>query len=431
MRRWRFVIVAGLVIGVLVGLVSAPGTTARRDVTFEAARTLLVDPAAAGAAERRRAPVLVVQGAIPERVAGRLGVDRRLVQRHVFAYFRSGGGVLVILGRSNNPAEAEALANVTAEELIVELGGAGAALKLLDPAVASPLKGGDVQGPTSRTSRALLLGVFGLLLGVGAAYALQRFDTRISVKRAAEEALGVPVIAEVPRITRSERDRLLATPTSAVTEAYRRLRTTVDRWLGSAGPERGGGVIVVVSPVGSEGTTTTVAHLAATLGEVGRSVVAISADLRHPQLHLYFDKAREPGLTDLLRGAPDTRRLEDLNLATTTRGVRLVASGAPLRNPAPLVDRIGDHIPEARSLADFVLIDSPPLLTTSDGADLARHADAVLLVVRAGRTSVAAAARSVELLERLRIPVLGAVLVGSDGSGGTAAKNSRRPPDGA
>jgi non-specific protein-tyrosine kinase len=147
-------------------------------------------------------------------------------------------------------------------------------------------------------------------------------------------------------------------------------------------------------------------------------VVAVSADLRHPRLHFYFDKAREPGLTDVLRGAPDTRRLTDLNLETKVRGVRFVASGAPVRNPAPLLDRIGDHLRDARDMADLVLIDAPPLLTTSDGADLAHQADSLLLVVRAGRTSVNAARRSVELLERLEVPLLGVVLVGGDGTHG-------------
>jgi Mrp family chromosome partitioning ATPase len=205
---------------------------------------------------------------------------------------------------------------------------------------------------------------------------------------------------------------------SGLIEAYRGLRTSVDVWTSEADRETGGRLIVVTSPVGAEGTTSTVAHLGATLGEIGRSVMLVSADLRRPRLHLYFNRAMEPGLTDVLRGAPDTRRLADLNLATTSRGVQFVASGAPVRNPAPLLDRIGDHLEEARTLGDIVLVDAPPLLTTSEGADLASHADGVLLVVRAGRTSIGAAARSVELLERLKIPLIGAVLVGSDGVGG-------------
>jgi Mrp family chromosome partitioning ATPase len=327
-------------------------------------------------------------------------------------------GLLLITARSADRARAEALANVTAEELIVELGGSKAPLGTLEPATASPLATGRFDGPKSGPGRALLLGVFGLFLGVGAAFAVERFDNRIRSRRAAEEVLGVPVMVEVPALPRSHRGRrLTAGQPSQFIEAYRGLRTSIDRWTTQPGKGDGHRLIVVTSPLGGEGATTTVAHLAATLGEIGRSVVVISADLRRPQLHLYFDKAREPGLTDVLRGAPDARRLADLNLATTIRGVRFVASGAPVRNPAPLLDLIGDHLRAARSLGDIVLVDAPPLLTTSDGADLARHADGVLLVVRAGHTSVGAAARSTELLERLDIPVIGAVLVMSDSSG--------------
>lgn len=410
LRRWRSVIVAGIVIGAVVGLVSGPGTI--RGTPFEATRTLLVDSKAVAGPELRRAPILVIQGPVPARVADRLGAERRLVQSNVFAYFQSNGRVLVIIGRGPNPTEAEALANVTAEELIVEMGGPAAPLKTLEPAVASPRKGDNIQGPTSRASRAVLLGAFGLLLGVGAAYALERFDRRVRSKGAAEDALGVRVMAEVPPMSHSEREQLL-TGSSPVLEAYRGLRTIVDRWALETDREQAR-VIVVTSPLGGEGKTVTVAHLAATFGEIGRSVVAVSADLRDPRLHFYFDKAREPGLTDVLRGAPDVRRLTDLNLVTKVRGVRLVASGTPVRNSAPLLDRIGDHLRDARDMADLVLIDAPSLLPASDGADVARQADSVVLVVRAGRTSVSAARRSVELLERLGIPVLGAVLIGSD-----------------
>jgi polysaccharide biosynthesis transport protein len=150
------------------------------------------------------------------------------------------------------------------------------------------------------------------------------------------------------------------------------------------------------------------------LAEIGRSVLVISADLRRPRLHLYFDRPSEPGLADILRGAPDVRSLADLNLTTAIRGVRFVASGGRVDNPSQLLNSAGDLLRDARSLADFVLVDSPPLLTATDAADLARHADGVLLVVRAGRTSTGAASRSAELLERLDVPVIGAVLVASD-----------------
>jgi capsular exopolysaccharide synthesis family protein len=281
--------------------------------------------------------------------------------------------------------------------------------------VASPVESGDIEGPGSRPSRALFLGGFGLFLGVGAALIVERFDRLIRSKQAAEDALGVPVVAEVPPIPRSDRTRLLTgTESSGVMEAFRRLRTFVAAWTPEEETPDGHRVIVVTSATPEEGTTATVAHLAATLAEVGRTVLVVSADLRRPRLHLYFGRQREPGLTDMLRGAPDVRKLTDLNLTTAIPGIRFVASGAPVKNTAPLIERAGDLLQAARGMADFVLVDSPALLAASDAAELAAHADEVLLVVRAGRTSVGAARRSAELLERLGIPVLGAVLVASD-----------------
>ncbi len=433
MRRWRSVVVAGIVIGVVVGWVSAPGTAAT-DTTFEATHSLLLEtPAGNYPLLYYRAPAMATFGAVPGRVAARLGVDRRVVQSMVSAEAPPNKGELLITARSRDRAQAEAVANVTAEELIVELGREKSPLQTLEPAVAAPVKTIGVQGPRSRPARAFLLGGLGLLLGIAGAFAVERLDTRIRSKDAAEAAFGGSVMAEVPAVARPDRGRLLtgAQP-SAFIEAYRGLRTGVDRWATQTGNGDGRRVIIVTSPTGGEGATTTVAHLAATLGEIGRSVVVISADLRHPTLHLYFDRAREPGLTDVLRGAPDARRLADLNLATTVRGVHFVASGQPVRNPSPLLDRIGGHLHDARNLGDIVLVDAPPLLTASETAALASHADGVLLVIRAGRTSVAAAARSAELLLRLEIPVLGAVLVGNDGPGNRMyAKGFKRSAEGA
>lgn len=414
-RRWRSVIVAGVIIGVVVGWVSAP-RTATTTTSFEATHTLIPEPSVGNHRVLYRAPALATLGAVPVRVAARLGIDRRVVQSNVDVAIPPKTGALLITAHSSDRAQAEALANVTAEELIIELGRDQSPLQTLEPAVAVETTG--VRGPTSRPGRGFLLGAFGLLLGVVGAFAMERFDTRIRSKAATEVALGAPVLAEVPAVARAERGRLLAGgEPSAFIEAYRGLRTSVDRWATQTGDGDRCPIIVATSPTGGEGTTTTVAHLAAALGEIGRSVVVMSGDLRHPTLHLYFDRAQEPGLTDVLRGAPDARRLTDLNLLTAVRGVRFVASGAPVRNPAPLLDRIGDHLRDARDMADVVLIDAAPLIT-SDGADVARHADSVLLVVRAGRTSVGAARRSVELLERLGIRVLGAVLIGSDRSAG-------------
>ena len=89
-------------------------------------------------------------------------------------------------------------------------------------------------------------------------------------------------------------------------------------------------------------------------------------------------------------------------------------SGPSVNNPAPLLEHAAVLIRATRPLADFVLIDCPPLLVANDAVEMARHADGVLLIARSGATPVEAAERSAELLERLEIPVVGTVLVASD-----------------
>jgi Mrp family chromosome partitioning ATPase len=411
MRRGRWVALSGAFIGLVVGWLTAPGASSA--VTpFEATNTLfLVRPVSNSEENIRLGGVIATLGAVPDRVSLRMGIDRESV-RAMVSTVTVGPGVLSVTGRSLDRNQAEDVANVTAEELVVELGGKDSPLQILEPAVAKPAKG-DFQGPTSRPSRALALGGFGLLLGVGGAFGVDRLDTRIRSKNDAEKALAAPVLREMPSLRRSDHGRLLTGESSTFSEACRGLRTSVEHWAtgaDGAGPRQ---IIIVTSPTGGDGTTTTVAHLAAALGEVGRGVIAISGDLRHPRLHRYFGHPRDPGLTDVLRGAPDVRRLTDLNLVTAVRGVRLISSGPPVPNPSPLLDHVGDHLGDARHLAEFVLIDAPPLLVTNDAADLARHADGVLLVLRAGRTPVRAATRSAQLLERLDIPIIGAVLVGA------------------
>jgi capsular exopolysaccharide synthesis family protein len=490
LRRRLPVLVAALVLGVAAGWVTAPGE-ARQNTTFRATHTLIYAPQGNQSYNISQVALLATSGAVPSRVATRLQVNREQVRSAVSAVADGQLATISITGRSSESARAVALADVTAEELAVEIdGGVQAAyqaelgrlttevesardglnatkiaadqaaardavkiaadqaaardavaaaerrledfrsadppksqLQPLEPAVASAVEPEGVQAPNSKPGRALLVGGVGLLVGAAAAFALDRLDSRIRSKRGAEEAFGAPVVAEVPPIPKSSQGELLALtqPSSPFVEAYRGLRTYVALWAPEVGEDDGHRVIVVTSPGAGEGKTTTVAHLASMLAEIGRSVIVVSADLRRPRLHEYFDRPGAPGLVDILADAPGAPAFRDLDLTTLVRGVRFVPSGPPVENPAPLLEHAGEVLRTVRRLADFVLVDTPPLLIANDAVEFARHADGVLLVARAGKTPIEAAQRSAEQLQRLEIPVVGAVLVGSE----TASTRSR------
>jgi len=472
LRRRLLIVLAVAVLGVAGGWMSAPGKSAAH-VSYRATHTLIYEPHGQGF-NIQQVALLASSGEVPSRVAARLKLDRNQVRASVSADANPDVSTIAITGRSSDSAGAVLLADVTAEELVNEIVGPDQAaydaqikqltgqvdtararlnaipaknapdqpaakadltaaeqalqqyksstpppntqLRTLETASATAVRPAGVKAPNSKTGRALLLGAFGLLAGIAGAFALERTDSRIRSKSRAEEAFGAPVVAEVPPIAKSLQGRLL-TRTDAASpfiESYRGLRTYVALWAPETGEDDGHRVILVTSPGASEGKTTTVAHLAAMLAELGRSVIVISADLRRPRIHQYFDLPEGPGLVDALAAAPEAPDFGNLGRPTSVRNIRLVPSGAPVNNPAPLLEHAAALIDATRPLADFVLIDSPPLLVANDAVEMARHADGVLLVARSGETPVEAAERSAELLERLEIPVVGTVLVASE-----------------
>jgi capsular exopolysaccharide synthesis family protein len=470
-RRRLLVVVVALLLGVVGGWFSASGT-AGNDTTFRATHTLIYDTRGNDRSFNiEQVALLATSGAVPSRVAARLNVSRAEVRSAVSAVADAEVATISISGQSAEAERAVVLADITAEELITEIAGgehaayqaeldrltgqvqaardglAGARgapaqtaaqgavtaaeqalqqyqstkqpkslLQTLEKAAATPVKPEGVKPPESRPARALLLGAIGLFVGVAGVLALDRFDSRIRSKSSAERAFGAPVVAEVPTIAKSSQGQLLTRtqPTSSFMEAYRGLRTYVALWTPETGEDDGHRVIVVTSPTAGDGKTTSVAHLAAMLAEIGRSVLVVSADLRRPRVHEYFDRSGSPGLVEVLSGKPGAPTFDDLDLSTSLRGVRLIRSGPAIENPAPLLEHAGDLLRAARGLADFVLVDTPPLLVANDAVDLARHADGVLLLARAGTTPIEAAERSAEQLARLEIPVVGVVLVASE-----------------
>ncbi len=201
-------------------------------------------------------------------------------------------------------------------------------------------------------------------------------------------------------------------PTSSAAEQYRLLRTRVE------GRDRGrrAQLLLVTSPGAGDGKTTTSANLALTIAQdYSRSVVLVEADLRRPTLAGLCGIAPEQGLVDVLVGAvPLEQALVQLpgqNLfvlpagQATSRSTELLGSSMMAR----LIDTL-------RTRFDRIVVDSPPV-TLADTHVLARLADGVLIVVRAGVTSRPALEHALEGVERERIT--GLVLNDVDLSVGT------------
>jgi receptor protein-tyrosine kinase len=167
-------------------------------------------------------------------------------------------------------------------------------------------------------------------------------------------------------------------------EAYRALRASLGKGRADDGRAR---AVLVTSPSASEGKTTTAINLAASLTLAGRKVILIDGDLRKPEVGPSLGVESKQGLVAVLLGEAS---LDDALVSSPELGpdlkLLLAEQTAPwtseifsLPTTQPLVD-------EARSRADFVIIDSSPLSEVIDALPLAAAVDSVLVVVRLGRT---------------------------------------------
>lgn len=197
----------------------------------------------------------------------------------------------------------------------------------------------------------------------------------------------------------------VAEPRSPVSEAYRQLRTNIQFYA----LDRSLQMVLVTSAGAEEGKSTTLANLAVTFAEAGRSVLMVDCDLRRPSLHKLFNVSNDQGLTTVMR---EEKTLGEAILPTDVKGLGLLTSGPLPPNPSELLgsQRMDRLIETLRGFAEIVLFDAPPTIAVTDAIVLSPKMDGVLLVVSAGKTKRDHALRAKRLLEKVNAKVLGVVL---------------------
>jgi non-specific protein-tyrosine kinase len=198
----------------------------------------------------------------------------------------------------------------------------------------------------------------------------------------------------------------LTNPRSPAAEAYRTLRTnlyfsSLDRALES---------LVVTSAAPGDGKSTVLSNLAVTMAQGEKRTIMVDADLRQPSLHTLFGVSNNQGLTTMT--VDESALAEPPLVATGVENLWLLPSGPLPPNPAEILGsrRMEDVITALKGRAEMVLFDAPPVVAVTDAAVLGTKVDGVLLVVRAGKTRREHALRAKEVLERVNVRMVGAVL---------------------
>jgi capsular exopolysaccharide synthesis family protein len=215
-----------------------------------------------------------------------------------------------------------------------------------------------------------------------------------------EMPIPVPV-PELPATGLEEHLVSFLDPMSFEAEQYRALRHLVEQLHRSADLS----VIAVSSADANDGKTTTTINLAGALSQaLDSSVLLVDADLRGSTLagHLGLDE-NAPGLVDAILD-PNlpleavARPHPNLHLSVLPAGRRSSTPYEVLKSA-----RVGELLAEARRKYDYVIVDTPPLVSVPDTRVVAKWMDGFLLVVAANRTPRKLVTEALNVVDRSKV----------------------------
>ncbi len=215
---------------------------------------------------------------------------------------------------------------------------------------------------------------------------------------------GVPLAKLIkPRLVAAPELPVHSSPHSVAANRFGRLAAILEEIRPE--PPR---VVVVASPARGEGRSFTAINLALALTERSSDVLLLDADLRRPPaIATWLDPAPRLGLAELLAGRTE---LAHVLLELRNSDLQVLPSGAPPRDPLELLTSAGfeELMAAARERFERIVIDTPPIVPYSDADLVARFADRVIFVARAGQTRQSSLAQGLGLLTST--PVVGTVV---------------------
>jgi succinoglycan biosynthesis transport protein ExoP len=278
--------------------------------------------------------------------------------------------------------------------------------------------------PDMRKNLAIAL-MLGLMGGLGLAFFLNYLDNTVKTPEDVEEMIGLPSLGLIPSLQSarsrygyrpSDRKRktyfnaltkqgvelaTLVAGSSLIAESYRAVRTA----LLLSSPENPPKIITVTSARAGEGKTTTVCNMALSLAQTGKSVLILDCDMRRPKVKKIF-KEKGAGLGEYLTGQVG---FSDVIRETTIPNLSIVHSGTLAPNPGELLGslRMQNAIEASSGVFDYILIDTPPLMTVTDPLIVAPMTDGVILVTKGSKNPPEILKKAKKNLEMVHARILG------------------------
>ena len=255
----------------------------------------------------------------------------------------------------------------------------------------------------------ILIAVFG---GIGVTIFLEYFDSSIHTAEDISNYINIPFLGYIPTCgkdirTDGEKAAIcFKKPTSAISESFRALRTSI---IFSSPEDKPLKSILVTSSVPGEGKSFLSLNLAIIFSQMNEKVIYIDGDMRRPMMHKNMNLDNKEGLSTYLIGSLD---LDAIIKSSSVPGLSVITSGPIPPNPSELLSstKVGALIRELSSKYDRIIIDAPPGASVADTLLLANIVDGVVLVIKGGRTRLDAVLSTKKKIVDTKGKIIGAVI---------------------
>ncbi len=293
---------------------------------------------------------------------------------------------------------------------------------------------GEPIGP-NRNQTILFALIISLVLGIGSAYLIENLNTTIRTVEDVTRTTQLPLLGVIPAMTNAfpqiKRGVLKAAVVkdindsleqlndysdkpvladsmkmfSAAAEAYRMLRTSI--LLSTAGhPPK---TMLVTSGQPGDGKTTTTFNIALALTQLKAEVLIVDCDMRRPRIQKLFDMTNCEGLSTFLTSGGD---LDKFIKRAPVPHLSILPCGFVPPNPSELIgsENMKHLLRSLEERFDYIILDSPPLVTVTDPIILSTMVDGVILIVKSGQSKTELVSRACQQLSAVGAKVLGITL---------------------
>jgi capsular exopolysaccharide synthesis family protein len=220
-----------------------------------------------------------------------------------------------------------------------------------------------------------------LILGIAIVTAKEVLNRKILFRSEIETYTSLPVVAEIPKVKKTQRFLNSSLRSSIVAEQFRQLRAAIGLYGKHANDKR----LLVTSSISGEGKTYVSTNLAASIAMSGKKVVLIDLDIRSPKLSSVMGVANEAGVVEFLVGA---KKPSEIILETDHPNLCMISAGGEADNAMELMlsGKLNELLTAIQDDFDFIVMDTSPIEPVTDAYVLSEYCDRTLVVVRHGYT---------------------------------------------